>query len=108
VIRRIKRTLQLLKIMKIKPIITHIGVGLLAIAGLSSCQTTYDAYGRPVQSVDPAAAVAGAAAVGIAAYAVGQHNSHKHHHKTYYDPHHHHYYPPRPHRPHYPHYPHRW
>ncbi len=35
-----------------------------------SCMTTYDAYGRPVQSVDPGAATAiavGAAALGVAA-----------------------------------------
>jgi len=36
----------------------------------ASCMTTYDAYGRPVQSVDPGAAAAiavGAAALGVAA-----------------------------------------
>lgn len=35
-----------------------------------SCMTTYDAYGNPVQSVDPGAATAiavGAAALGVAA-----------------------------------------
>jgi len=41
-----------------------------AIGLLPSCMTTYDAQGRPVQSVDPAAAAAiavGAAAIGYAA-----------------------------------------
>jgi hypothetical protein len=37
--------------------------------------TTYDAYGRPVQSVDPALAVAGVAAAGIIGYAVANNNS---------------------------------
>jgi hypothetical protein len=39
---------------------------ILFIASFSTgCMTTYDAYGRPVQSVDPALAVAGIAAAGI-------------------------------------------
>lgn len=37
--------------------------------------TTYDAYGRPVQSVDPALAVAGVAAAGIIGYAVANNNN---------------------------------
>jgi hypothetical protein len=40
-----------------------------------SCMTTYDAYGRPVQSVDPALAVAGVAAAGIIGYAVANNNN---------------------------------
>ena len=44
--------------------------------------TTYDAYGRPVQSVDPGAAAAGIAAAGLIGYAVGHHNHH--HHGGYY------------------------
>ncbi|MCW1885755.1 hypothetical protein OKA04_13525 [Luteolibacter flavescens] len=51
---------------------------VIALAG-TSCMTTYDAYGRPVQSVDPGAAAAiaiGAAAVG---YAIGENNGHHHH-----------------------------
>ena len=42
---------------------------------LSNCVTTYDAQGVPVQTVDPGAAVVGAAAIGAIAYAVGQNNS---------------------------------
>jgi hypothetical protein len=51
---------------------------LIALAGAvtitSSCTTTYDYYGRPVYSVDPAIAVAGVAAAGIAGYAIGKNN----------------------------------
>ena len=39
--------------------------------------TTYDAQGRPVQSVDPGLAVAGVAAAGLIGYAAG-HNHHDH------------------------------
>lgn len=56
---------------------THIlgitGACLLAMT-CTSCMTTYDAYGRPVQSVDPALAVAGIAAAGIAGYALAESN----------------------------------
>ena len=44
-----------------------------------SCMTTYDAYGRPVQSVDPALAVAGVAAAGIIGYAVSNNNNDNYH-----------------------------
>lgn len=48
---------------------------------------TYDSAGRPVQSVDPGAAVAGAAAVGILGYAIGNNNnnnnSNNNHHRNY-------------------------
>jgi len=37
--------------------------------------TTYDAYGRPVQSVDPALAVAGVAAAGLVGYAISNNNN---------------------------------
>lgn len=52
-----------------------------------SCTTTYDAYGRPVQSVDPATATAGVAAAGLLGYAVAN-NKNKdddHHHHHYYN-----------------------
>ena len=45
------------------------------IASSVSCMTTYDAYGRPVQSVDPALAVAGVAAAGLLGYAVANNQS---------------------------------
>jgi len=48
---------------------------VFAITG-TSCMTTYDSYGRPVQSVDPGAAAAGAITAGAIGYAIGQHNDH--------------------------------
>jgi hypothetical protein len=59
-------------------------IAVTALAGFgTSCMTTYDAYGRPVQSVDPAAAVAGAAAAGILGYAIANNNDDHHHHGYY-------------------------
>jgi hypothetical protein len=50
-----------------------------------SCMTTYDAYGRPVQSVDPGVAVAGIAAAGLIGYAAGDDNDRRgHNHRGYY------------------------
>jgi hypothetical protein len=64
----------------------------LALTVLSSvsCMTTYDAYGRPVQSVDPGLAVAGIAAAGLIGYAAGdnddhRHRSHNHHYRSNYN-----------------------
>lgn len=51
--------------------------GALVVSG-TSCTTTYDYYGRPVQSVDPGMAAAGIAAAGLIGYAIGQHNDHHH------------------------------
>ena len=65
---------------------TLITAGVLALAA-TSCTTTYDAYGRPVQSVDPGAAAAGAVAAGALGYAIGQNNDD--HHGYYYYPRHH-------------------
>jgi hypothetical protein len=56
-----------------KTIATFVTAGALAIAS-TSCMTTYDAAGRPVQSVDPGAAAAGAVAAGALGYAIGQNN----------------------------------
>jgi hypothetical protein len=68
---------------------------LTAVIATTSCMTTYDAYGRPVQSVDPAAATAGVVAAGVLGYAVANKNDrhHHHHHRGYYRPRHrgHHY-----------------
>jgi hypothetical protein len=51
-------------------------LALLMIALLSqSCMTTYDAYGRPVQSVDPGVATAGIITAGIVGLAIGSANS---------------------------------
>jgi len=57
---------------------------LLTSLGAVSCMTTYDAYGRPVQSVDPGAAVAGVAAAGLIGYALANDNDHHHHHHGHY------------------------
>ena len=55
---------------------------VLACVGSSvSCMTTYDAYGRPVESVDPGLAVAGIAAAGLIGYAAANNHSHR----RYYD-----------------------
>jgi hypothetical protein len=60
-------------------------VALTFLAGASvSCMTTYDSAGRPVQSVDPGVAVAGAAAAGLIGYAIANDNNDYHHHHHYY------------------------
>lgn len=48
--------------------------------------TTYDSYGRPVQSVDPAVAIAGVAAAGLIGYAASNNNDSHHgdHHDDHY------------------------
>lgn len=51
-------------------------ITVTALVGLSplvtSCTTAYDSCGRPVQSVDPGTAAAGAVAAGALGYAIGQ------------------------------------
>jgi hypothetical protein len=61
---------------------------LLAIGSSLSCMTTYDSAGRPVQSVDPAVAVAGAAAAGLVGYAIANDDGghHHYHHGGYHRP----------------------
>ena len=69
-------------------------LAVMAAVGASvSCMTTYDINGRPVQSVDPAVAIAGVAAAGLAGYAIA--NSNDHHHGCYQGG----YYAPRPYYP---------
>lgn len=79
--------------------------GLMLSLG-ASCTTAYDAYGRPRTVVEPGAAVLGAAAAGLAGYAIAsnrgdrhrnysRHRSHGHRSYSRYDGHHHsghHYY----------------
>ena len=65
----------------------------------TSCMTTYDAYGRPVQSVDPGLAVAGIAAAGLVGYALANDDDddHRHYHKgNYHHSNYHHHYRSRP------------
>ena len=71
---------------KMKLLLTRLGAfaAVVAIIGSSSsCMTTYDANGRPYQSVDPGLAIAGIAAAGLIGYAAG--NNHGGHHHSYYD-----------------------
>jgi hypothetical protein len=53
---------------------------LLLGAGSVSCMTTYDSAGRPMQSVDPAVAVAGVAAAGLVGYAIANNRNDRHYH----------------------------
>lgn len=51
----------------------------------TSCMTTYDAAGRPMQTVDPAMATAGVVAAGLVGYALSENNNHHHgYHGGYY------------------------
>ncbi|MES2474232.1 MAG: hypothetical protein V4640_00535 [Verrucomicrobiota bacterium] len=54
----------------------------MLMVSATSCMTTYDANGNPVQSVDPGAAAAGAVAAGVLGYAIA--NNHNHHDHYYY------------------------
>jgi hypothetical protein len=56
--------------------LTAISTLIACIGSSVSCMTTYDANGNPVQSVDPALAVAGVAAAGLIGYAVANNNCH--------------------------------
>jgi hypothetical protein len=61
-----------------------LSVLIAAIGASMSCMTTYDAAGRPVQSVDPGMAVAGAAAAGVLGYAIANDHNDHHDHYDYY------------------------
>ena len=63
-----------------KKIFARVAAAIAIAGGMASCTTAYDAYGRPVQVVDPAAAAVGALAIGAAAYAIGQNNGDHHDH----------------------------
>jgi hypothetical protein len=78
------------QIMKIpllrKTLVLTLASALVSLGGVS-CMTTYDAYGRPVQSVDPGAAAVGIAAAGVLGYALANdHHSHHHYHGHYHRP----------------------
>lgn len=53
--------------------------------------TSYDAYGRPMQTVDPGLAVAGIAAAGLIGYAAGDDRD-RHYSRGYHGGHHRGYY----------------
>lgn len=66
-----------------------LGLLLLAVGSSISCMTTYDSAGRPVQTVDPGLAVAGAAAAGLVGYAIANNRDDHHYyggHGGYYRP----------------------
>lgn len=75
-----------------KKLLTLSLIGALAISSVA-CHTSYDAYGNPRQAVDPGLAVAGVAAAGMLAYAIGRESNDGYHQGYYprqsYD---HHYY----------------
>ncbi|MEO8614919.1 MAG: hypothetical protein ABI600_07260 [Luteolibacter sp.] len=64
---------RLLRVLKLSALLFPIGMS-------TSCMTTYDANGRPMQTVDPGLAVAGIAAAGLIGYAAAD----NHHHNDYY------------------------
>jgi hypothetical protein len=63
-------------------------VASVALASMS-CMTTYDSYGRPMQTVDPAVAIAGATAAGVIGYAIAKDNrdDHRHYRRHHYPRH---------------------
>jgi len=70
--------------MNANPLILRWAAILLMAAGSVGCVTTYDATGRPVQTVDPVVATAGIAAAGLIGYAIandggGHHHGHRGH-----------------------------
>ncbi len=65
----------------------RLAVCSLLVVGLIhsiSCVNTYDGYGRPVQTVDPAVAIAGIAAAGILGYAAANSSHHHYENDNYY------------------------
>jgi len=67
--------------MKAYPMIFRWVTPLLFAFGSVSCMTTYDSAGRPVESVDPAVAIAGAAAAGLVGYSIANNRSNRHYHR---------------------------
>jgi hypothetical protein len=57
-----------------------VSVGLVTALSSVSCMTTYDSYGRPMQTVDPGLAIAGVAAAGVLGYALANDNDNGHRH----------------------------
>jgi hypothetical protein len=60
--------------MKTSNLILKLAASAVMLVTGTGCMTTYDAYGRPVQTVDPALAVAGVAAAGLIGYALAEGN----------------------------------
>lgn len=55
-------------------------IAVISAILLSSCVTSYDRSGRPIQTLDPAAAAVGAVLIGAVAYSAGKNNDHHHRH----------------------------
>lgn len=55
-------------------------IAVISAILLSSCVTSYDRSGRPIQALDPAAAAVGAVLIGAVAYSAGKNNDHHHRH----------------------------
>ena len=64
-----------------------LGLSILGAMALSSvsCQTSYDAFGNPRQSVDPGVAIAGVAAAGVLGYALSNNNRNRYRNNNYYN-----------------------
>jgi hypothetical protein len=92
---RFATSFPLMKTASMLPVLLKLAALLVSAAASVSCVTTYDASGRPVQTVDPAVAVAGVAAAGLAGYAIANNNNNHHHHGYYHGG----YYAPRPYYP---------
>lgn len=77
-----------------KTILLRVVAAVTLVSTAVSCTTAYDAYGNPRPVVDPAAAVVGAAAVGLLAYGLASNGNDRHHRSScdnrYYRSSHHH------------------
>jgi hypothetical protein len=63
-------------------------IGMILLMGVS-CTTSYDAYGRPMQTVDPGLATLGVVAAGVAGYALanrGGNRGYRNHNRHYNHP----------------------
>lgn len=67
--------------------LTRVTAALAVAFTASSCMTTYDAQGNPVQTVDPGAAAAAAVTAAAVGYAIGHnHNRKDYYYRPYYRP----------------------
>lgn len=73
--------------------ISIIALGLVSAFAFSSCMTTYDAYGRPVQSVDPGTAAVGVVAAGLIGASIANNNDHPRRYRHYREPYRHYHRP---------------
>ena len=57
---------------------TPFAIAIIGTLALSSCTTTYDRAGRPVQSVSPGGVAVAALAAGAVGYAIADNNNDRH------------------------------